>query len=307
MRRLVLIAAAALIAATAAGAAGRAEPGLSATTILIGGTVPLSGEAAAFGTVGPGAKAYFDYVNSKGGVNGRKIEYRYYDDAYNPAQTVQLTRQLVEQDQGVRDLQRDRHREQPRDPRLPERPEGAAPLRRRRVAGARRRLGPLPLDGRLPPELPGRGLGARARRRPDGAPRADRRPLREHRARQGHDPRPLARPRRQEPAHRRLRGLRADLDGRRLADLVAEGLGSGHAHAVRDAEVPHPGDRRGEEARLEAAPLPRVRLDRAVDHGDRAGQRARPDARGAGDRLRQEPERPGVGARTPRWRCTARS
>ena len=60
--------------------------------------MPLSGEAAAFGTVGPGAKAYFDYVNSKGGVNGRKIEYRYYDDAYNPAQTVQLTRRLVEQD-----------------------------------------------------------------------------------------------------------------------------------------------------------------------------------------------------------------
>ena len=105
--------------------------------------------------------------------------------------------------QGVRDLQRDRHREQPRDPRLPERPEGAPPLRRRRVAGARRRLGPLPLDGRLPPELPGRGLGARARRRPDGAARADRRPLREHRARQGHDPRPLARPRRQEPEGRR--------------------------------------------------------------------------------------------------------
>ena len=51
-------------------------------------TVPLSGEAAAFGTVGPGAKAYFDYVNSKGGVNGRKVEYRFYDDAYNPAQTV---------------------------------------------------------------------------------------------------------------------------------------------------------------------------------------------------------------------------
>jgi branched-chain amino acid transport system substrate-binding protein len=60
--------------------------------------VPLSGEAAAFGAVAPGAKAYFDYVNSKGGVHGRRIEYRYYDDAYNPAQTVQLTRRLVEQD-----------------------------------------------------------------------------------------------------------------------------------------------------------------------------------------------------------------
>ena len=46
--------------------------------------------AAAFGTVGPGAKAYFDYVNAKGGVNGRRIEYRFYDDAYDPAKTVQL-------------------------------------------------------------------------------------------------------------------------------------------------------------------------------------------------------------------------
>ena len=66
--------------------------------ILIGGTVPLTGEASAFGSVGPGAKAYFDYVNAQGGVNGRKIEYRYYDDRYDPVQTVQLTRKLVEQD-----------------------------------------------------------------------------------------------------------------------------------------------------------------------------------------------------------------
>ena len=83
----------------AAAAAGRtADPGVTATTVTLGGTVPLSGEAAAFGAVGPGAKAYFDYVNARGGVNGRKIAYVYYDDAYNPAQTVQLTRKLVEQD-----------------------------------------------------------------------------------------------------------------------------------------------------------------------------------------------------------------
>jgi branched-chain amino acid transport system substrate-binding protein len=98
MRRAFAVAAAALAVAAVAGAATTADPGVTPTTVLIGGTVPLSGEAAAFGAVGPGAKAYFDYVNSKGGVNGRKIEYRYYDDAYNPAQTVQLTRKLVEQD-----------------------------------------------------------------------------------------------------------------------------------------------------------------------------------------------------------------
>ena len=97
MRRATLLAA--LAAALAAVPAGLADPGVTPTSVKIGGTVPLSGEAAAFGSVGPGAKAYFDYVNAHGGVNGRKIEYVYYDDAYDPAQTVKLTRQLVEQDQ----------------------------------------------------------------------------------------------------------------------------------------------------------------------------------------------------------------
>ena len=95
MRRAGLLVA--LVLASAAGAAST-DPGVTSKTILLGGTVPLSGEASAFGSVGPGAKAYFDYVNSKGGVNGRRIEYRYYDDGYDPVQTVQLTRKLVEQD-----------------------------------------------------------------------------------------------------------------------------------------------------------------------------------------------------------------
>lgn len=98
MRRAVLAGAVVLLLAATAGAASVADPGLTPTTIVLGGTVPLSGEAAAFGSVGPGAKAYFAYVNAKGGVNGRKIDYRYLDDGYDPAQTVQLTRQLVEQD-----------------------------------------------------------------------------------------------------------------------------------------------------------------------------------------------------------------
>jgi branched-chain amino acid transport system substrate-binding protein len=96
--RAAAIGLAALALVGTAGAAPAADPGVTSSSILLGGTVPLTGEAAAFGSVGPGAKAYFDYVNAKGGVNGRKIDYRYYDDAYNPAQTVQLTRRLVEQD-----------------------------------------------------------------------------------------------------------------------------------------------------------------------------------------------------------------
>lgn len=96
--RVAAVALVALVAVAGAGASPSADPGVTATTVLVGGTVPLTGEAAAFGSVGPGAKAYFDYVNAKGGVNGRTVEYRYYDDAYNPAQTVLLTRRLVESD-----------------------------------------------------------------------------------------------------------------------------------------------------------------------------------------------------------------
>jgi branched-chain amino acid transport system substrate-binding protein len=100
VRRALAVAVAAGLAAAAAAVAGSdAQPGVTPSSVRLGGTVPLSGEAAAFGAVGPGAKAYFDYVNAAGGVHGRRIQYVFYDDAYNPAQTVQLTRRLVEQDQ----------------------------------------------------------------------------------------------------------------------------------------------------------------------------------------------------------------
>jgi branched-chain amino acid transport system substrate-binding protein len=75
-----------------------ADPGVSSTAIVIGGTSPLTGPAAAYASVARGAKAYFDSVNAAGGVAKRKIDYRIVDDAYNPAQTVQSVRRLVEQD-----------------------------------------------------------------------------------------------------------------------------------------------------------------------------------------------------------------
>lgn len=91
---LALGAAAFLAPAAVAGS----TPGVTATTITIGGTVPITGPAALFGSVGRGADAYFKYVNAHGGVNGRKVKYIYLDDAYDPSKTVELTRQLVEQD-----------------------------------------------------------------------------------------------------------------------------------------------------------------------------------------------------------------
>ncbi|TML46763.1 MAG: ABC transporter substrate-binding protein, partial [Actinobacteria bacterium] len=95
---LAVIALAALPGALARPATRAADPGITSTTILLGGTAPLTGPAAAYASVARGAKAYFDSVNAKGGVAGRKIQYKYLDDGYDPAQTVQDTRQLVEQD-----------------------------------------------------------------------------------------------------------------------------------------------------------------------------------------------------------------
>ena len=98
MTRALLALAAFAVAVPAALAGSQAQPGVSSSTITIGGTVPITGPAALFGSVGRGADAYFKYVNAHGGVNGRKIKYVYLDDAYDPSRTVQLTRQLVEQE-----------------------------------------------------------------------------------------------------------------------------------------------------------------------------------------------------------------
>jgi branched-chain amino acid transport system substrate-binding protein len=95
----------AALALTVPGAFGGATqtPGLTAKTVTIGGTFPLTGPAAAYAPIPVGMKAYFSYINArrlngKRGVNGRQIIWKVYDDGYNPANTVQLTRRLVEQD-----------------------------------------------------------------------------------------------------------------------------------------------------------------------------------------------------------------
>jgi ABC-type branched-subunit amino acid transport system substrate-binding protein len=83
----------------AAGTAGAQTPGVTATEIKIGNTNPYSGPASAYGTIGRGIGAYFKKVNDEGGINGRKINYITYDDAYSPPKTVEMARRLVEQDQ----------------------------------------------------------------------------------------------------------------------------------------------------------------------------------------------------------------
>jgi branched-chain amino acid transport system substrate-binding protein len=93
---LILCAAGALVLATVASGAG--APGVTSSEVLIGGTTPLSGAASAYQSVARGAAAYFRYVNAHGGVNKRKIKYIYKNDAYDPSKTVELTRELVQQD-----------------------------------------------------------------------------------------------------------------------------------------------------------------------------------------------------------------
>ena len=74
-------------------------PGITPTTITIGSHQPLTGPAApGYSEIAPASNAYFQYVNAHGGVYGRKIVYKYLDDAYNPTTTASVVRQLVLQD-----------------------------------------------------------------------------------------------------------------------------------------------------------------------------------------------------------------
>jgi branched-chain amino acid transport system substrate-binding protein len=85
---------------TVAGAAERRNgPGVTDTEIKIGQTVPFSGSASSFAIVARVEAAYLRMINSKGGVNGRKIELIQLDDAYSPPHAVEQTRRLVDSDE----------------------------------------------------------------------------------------------------------------------------------------------------------------------------------------------------------------
>ena len=79
--------------------ASAADPGVTKSKITIGMTTPLTGPAApGYKDIAPAAKAYFKYVNANGGINGRKVDLKVYDDAYNPAKTKVGTNQLINRD-----------------------------------------------------------------------------------------------------------------------------------------------------------------------------------------------------------------
>ena len=91
----------ALFAATSSGALAQKkyDVGASDTEIKIGNTIPYSGPGSAYGVIGKTEEAYFRKINAEGGINGRKIIFISYDDAYSPPKTVEQARKLVESDE----------------------------------------------------------------------------------------------------------------------------------------------------------------------------------------------------------------
>jgi len=88
-------------AATSGGAQAQKkyDAGATDTEIKIGNIVPYSGPVSSYGVVGKTAAAYFTMINDQGGINGRKINFLTYDDAYSPPKTVEQARKLVESDE----------------------------------------------------------------------------------------------------------------------------------------------------------------------------------------------------------------
>jgi ABC-type branched-subunit amino acid transport system substrate-binding protein len=96
---MTVAAIAVVLSMSAADAQKKYDTGATDTEIRVGQTVPFSGPASAYATVGKAQAAYVKMVNDQGGVNGRKINLIQYDDAYSPPKTVEQVRKLVEGDE----------------------------------------------------------------------------------------------------------------------------------------------------------------------------------------------------------------
>jgi ABC-type branched-subunit amino acid transport system substrate-binding protein len=89
----------AAVVATSASAQKKYDPGASDTEIKIGNIMPYSGPASSYGVIGKTEEAYFRKINAEGGINGRKINFITYDDAYSPPKAIEQARKLVESDE----------------------------------------------------------------------------------------------------------------------------------------------------------------------------------------------------------------
>src|SRR4030088_3488078 len=89
----------AVAVASSANAQKKYDPGATDAEIKIGNIMPYSGPASAYATIGKTEAAYFRKINAEGGINGRKINFISYDDAYSPPKAVEQARKLVESDE----------------------------------------------------------------------------------------------------------------------------------------------------------------------------------------------------------------
>src|SRR3954453_11741662 len=89
------------LSVSAANAQKKYDPGASDTEIKVGQTVPFSGPASAYASIGKTQAAYFKMINDQGGINGRKINLIQYDDAYSPPKTLEEVGNFVEGDDAV--------------------------------------------------------------------------------------------------------------------------------------------------------------------------------------------------------------
>jgi branched-chain amino acid transport system substrate-binding protein len=85
-------------ALAAAGARAEDTPGVTKDEIKIGNTEAYSGPASAYGVIGKTESAFFKMINDEGGINGRKVNFISLDDGYSPPKTVEVVRQMLEQD-----------------------------------------------------------------------------------------------------------------------------------------------------------------------------------------------------------------
>jgi ABC-type branched-subunit amino acid transport system substrate-binding protein len=97
-RRRTLLAAGTALAMPAVARAKQA-PGVTATELLIGQTMPYSGPASSYAPIGKTEVAYVEMINAQGGINGRKIKLLSLDDGYSPPKTLEQTRKLVEEEE----------------------------------------------------------------------------------------------------------------------------------------------------------------------------------------------------------------
>ena len=99
LRALSFAAAALIVTVTAAKAQKTYDSGATDTEIKVGNIMPYSGPASSYASIGKTEAAYFKMLNEQGGINGRKINFISYDDAYSPPKTVEQARRLVESDE----------------------------------------------------------------------------------------------------------------------------------------------------------------------------------------------------------------